>query len=60
MRVLLTDGVAETELAAAFRPYTELSYLARPLGGQDPPVPGHRPAAVRPGLALDPDPRARS
>jgi transcriptional regulator GlxA family with amidase domain len=31
MGVLLTDGVAETELAAAFRPYTELSYLARPL-----------------------------
>jgi transcriptional regulator GlxA family with amidase domain len=29
--VLLTDGVGETELAAAFRPYTELSYLARPL-----------------------------
>jgi transcriptional regulator GlxA family with amidase domain len=29
MGVLLTDGVAETELAAAFRPYTELSYLAR-------------------------------
>jgi putative intracellular protease/amidase len=31
MGVLLTDGVGETELAAAFRPYTELSYLARPL-----------------------------
>jgi transcriptional regulator GlxA family with amidase domain len=30
MGVLLSDGVAETELAAAFRPYTELSYLARP------------------------------
>ena len=29
MGVLLTDGVGETELAAAFRPYTELSYLAR-------------------------------
>ncbi|SCL70945.1 DJ-1/PfpI family protein [Micromonospora citrea] len=27
--VLLTDGVGEIELAAAFRPYTELSYLAR-------------------------------
>jgi hypothetical protein len=38
MGVLLTEGVGETELAAAFRPYTELSYLARPLavtlGGQ--------------------------
>jgi putative intracellular protease/amidase len=31
MGVLLTDGVSETELASAFRPYTELSYLARPL-----------------------------
>ena len=31
MGVLLTNGVAETELASAFRPYTELSYLARPL-----------------------------
>ena len=31
MGVLLTDGVGETELASAFRPYTELSYLARPL-----------------------------
>ena len=31
MGVLLTDGVGEIELAAAFRPYTELSYLARPL-----------------------------
>jgi hypothetical protein len=29
--VLLTDGVGEVELAAAFRPYTELSYLARPV-----------------------------
>jgi transcriptional regulator GlxA family with amidase domain len=29
--VLLTDGVGETELASVFRPYTELSYLARPL-----------------------------
>jgi hypothetical protein len=29
--VLLTDGVGEIELASAFRPYTELSYLARPL-----------------------------
>jgi putative intracellular protease/amidase len=29
MGVLLSDGVSETELASAFRPYTELSYLAR-------------------------------
>jgi transcriptional regulator GlxA family with amidase domain len=29
--VLLTDGVGEIELASAFRPYTELSYLARPV-----------------------------
>jgi putative intracellular protease/amidase len=29
MGVLLTNGVTETELASAFRPYTELSYLAR-------------------------------
>jgi putative intracellular protease/amidase len=31
MGVLLTQGVGEIELASAFRPYTELSYLARPL-----------------------------
>lgn len=31
MGVLVQDGVAETALAAAFRPYTELSYLARPV-----------------------------
>jgi putative intracellular protease/amidase len=31
MGVLLTDGVGETELTSAFRPYTEFSYLARPL-----------------------------
>ena len=31
MGVLLTDNVGETELASAFRPYTELSYLARPV-----------------------------
>ena len=30
MGVLLTGGVGETELASAFRPYTEFSYLARP------------------------------
>lgn len=29
--VRLRDGVGEIELAAAFRPYTELSYLAEPL-----------------------------
>lgn len=29
--VLLRDGVGEIELASAFRPYTELSYLAKPL-----------------------------
>jgi putative intracellular protease/amidase len=31
MGVLLSDGVGETELASAFRPYTEFSYLARPV-----------------------------
>ncbi len=31
MGVLLTDGVGEIELASAFRPYTEFSYLARPV-----------------------------
>jgi transcriptional regulator GlxA family with amidase domain len=31
MGVLLTEGVGEMELASAFRPYTELSYLARPI-----------------------------
>jgi putative intracellular protease/amidase len=31
MGVLLTEGVGEVELASAFRPYTELSYLARPV-----------------------------
>jgi transcriptional regulator GlxA family with amidase domain len=30
MGVLLTDGVTETELASALRPYTELSYITRP------------------------------
>jgi putative intracellular protease/amidase len=29
--VLLTEGVGEIELVSAFRPYTELSYLARPV-----------------------------
>jgi hypothetical protein len=31
MGVLMTNGVGEIELAAAFRPYAELSYLARPI-----------------------------
>jgi hypothetical protein len=31
MGVLVTDGLGEIELAAAFRPYTELSYLAQPV-----------------------------
>jgi putative intracellular protease/amidase len=31
MGVLLSDGVGETELASAFRPYTEFSYLTRPV-----------------------------
>jgi putative intracellular protease/amidase len=31
MGVLLTEGVGEIELASAFRPYTELSYLAEPI-----------------------------
>ncbi len=30
MGVALTNGVGEIELASAFRPYTELAYLARP------------------------------
>lgn len=29
--VVLTEGVGEIELASVFRPYTELSYLARPV-----------------------------
>lgn len=31
MGVLVTDGLGEIDLAAAFRPYTELSYLAQPV-----------------------------
>jgi hypothetical protein len=50
MGVLLTDGVTETELASAFRPYTELSYLARPLAVT---VDG-RPIRSRHGLTLTP------
>lgn len=48
--VLLTDGVAETELAAAFRPYTELSYLARPVAV----TADGRPVRSRHGLTFAP------
>jgi putative intracellular protease/amidase len=48
--VLLTDGVGETELASAFRPYTELSYLARPVAVT---VDG-RPVRSRHGLTFLP------
>jgi hypothetical protein len=48
--VLLTDGVGEAELAAAFRPYTELSYLARPLAVTT----DGRPVRSRHGLAFAP------
>jgi transcriptional regulator GlxA family with amidase domain len=50
MGVLLTDGVGETELAAAFRPYTELSYLARPLAVTT----DGRPVRSRHGLTFAP------
>jgi putative intracellular protease/amidase len=50
MGVLLTDGVGEIELASAFRPYTELSYLARPLAV----TPGGRPIRSRHGLTFVP------
>jgi transcriptional regulator GlxA family with amidase domain len=50
MGVLLTDGVGETELAAAFRPYTELSYLARPLAV----TADGRPVRSRHGLTFAP------
>jgi putative intracellular protease/amidase len=50
MGVLLTDGVTETELASAFRPYTELSYLARTLAV----TPGGRPVRSRHGLTFIP------
>ena len=50
MGVLLTDGVGETELAAAFRPYTELSYLARPLAV----TADGRPIRSRHGLTFAP------
>jgi transcriptional regulator GlxA family with amidase domain len=50
MGVLLTDGVGEIELASAFRPYTELSYLARPVAV----TPGGRPIRSRHGLTFVP------
>jgi transcriptional regulator GlxA family with amidase domain len=50
MGVLVTDGVTETELASAFRPYTELSYLARPLAV----TPDGRPVRSRHGLTFIP------
>ena len=48
--VLLTDGVGETELASAFRPYTTLSYLARPV----PVTADGRPITSRHGLTFAP------
>jgi transcriptional regulator GlxA family with amidase domain len=48
--VLLTDGVGEIELASAFRPYTELSYLARPVAVT---ADGH-PIRSRHGLTFAP------
>ena len=48
--VLLTDGVGETELASAFRPYTTLSYLARPV----PITVDGRPITSRHGLTFAP------
>jgi transcriptional regulator GlxA family with amidase domain len=48
--VLLTDGVGEAELASAFRPYTELSYLARPLAV----TADGRPVRSRHGLTFAP------
>jgi putative intracellular protease/amidase len=48
--VLLTDGVGETELASAFRPYTELSYLARPVAV----TADGRPVRSRHGLTFVP------
>jgi putative intracellular protease/amidase len=50
MGVLLTDGVGETEPASAFRPYTELSYLARPLAVTT----DGRPVRSRHGLTFAP------
>ena len=48
--VLLTDGVGEIELASAFRPYTELSYLARPVAVTT----DGRPVRSRHGLTFAP------
>ena len=48
--VLLTDGVGEIELASAFRPYTELSYLARPVAMTT----DGRPVRSRHGLTFVP------
>jgi transcriptional regulator GlxA family with amidase domain len=48
--VLLTDGVGETELASAFRPYTELSYLVRPVAV----TADGRPVRSRHGLTFVP------
>ena len=50
MGVLLTDGVGEIELASAFRPYTELSYLARPVAV----TAEGRPVRSRHGLTFAP------
>jgi transcriptional regulator GlxA family with amidase domain len=50
MGVLLTDGVGEIELASAFRPYTELSYLARPVAV----TADGRPVRSRHGLTFAP------
>jgi transcriptional regulator GlxA family with amidase domain len=50
MGVLLTDGIGEVELASAFRPYTELSYLARPLAV----TADGRPVRSRHGLTFAP------
>jgi putative intracellular protease/amidase len=50
MGVLLTDGVGETELASVFRPYTELSYLARTLAV----TADGRPVRSRHGLTFAP------
>jgi hypothetical protein len=48
--VLITDGVGEIELASAFRPYTELSYLARPVAMTT----DGRPVRSRHGLTFVP------
>jgi transcriptional regulator GlxA family with amidase domain len=50
MGVLLTGDVGEIELASAFRPYTELSYLARPVAV----TADGRPIRSRHGLTFAP------